>query len=222
MSSPSPSSTQKTDMSSSDISSQTDSNTPPFHSYKDLSGDEILIKTKQLQSEGIHYAAKENLVSQGEFVFNKNIRGDVFVPKDKNNNLSEYILTGIFQVEPRDFFFTSDGKWNANNPLGTRFDQVKPSCHLVPIERDEEFSFSKEDYPTIIANIRQIENLANPRKTRDVYSTIVEDHERRIAIKLTHQLFIVHFPILTFLFLIVFTKDKKMNEECLSNDNTNG
>jgi hypothetical protein len=193
MSSPSPASTQKTDMSSSQPSSQNESDTPIFQSYRELSGEQILVQTKELESEGIHYAANENLVSQGEFIFNKNIRGDVFVPKKKDDNLSEYILTGIFQVEPRDFFFTSDGKWNANNPLGTRssFDQVKPSCHLTPVERDKDFQFSIEDYPTIIANIRQIENLANPRKTRDVYSTIVEDHGRSIAIKLIHQLFIV-------------------------------
>jgi hypothetical protein len=191
MSSLSSSSTEKTDMSATQSSSQDDTNISVFHSYRDLSGEEILIQTNKLQSEGIHYAAKDNLALQGEFMFNKNIKGDVFVPKEKDNNLSEYVLTGIFQVDARDYFLTSDGKWNSNNPLGTRFDQVKPSCHLTPVERDENFSFSKKDYPSIIANIRQIEILGNPRKTRDVHSIVVEDHGQPLAIKLVHQLFVV-------------------------------
>lgn len=86
---------------------------------------------------------------------------------------------------------TSDGKWNANNTLGTRFEQVKLSCRLLPVEKKEEFTFSSDDFPKIISNIRAIESLANPRKTRDAFSVIIEEMGQPPAIKLSHQLFVV-------------------------------
>ena len=47
---------------------------------------------------------------------------------------------------------TSDGKWNANNTIGTHFEQVKPSCHL-PVQRDPDFAFSSDNFSSIIANL---------------------------------------------------------------------
>ena len=205
MSSPSPLSTEKSNMSTSQQSSRSehledDTSAPVFRSYKNFSGDKILDETKKLSSEGIHYAGNQNLANKGEFTYNKDIRGDIFVPKD-NNKLSELVLSGIFEIDARNYFLTSDGKWNANNSLNTHFHQVKPSCHLLPIERDKEFSFSADDFPTIIANLRQIERLKNPHNNQGTYSTIVEDHGHPVAIKLSHQLFVVR---LTSLSIIVF------------------
>jgi hypothetical protein len=56
------------------------------------------------------------------------------VPKETQSSLSECIFTGVFQIDARNFFLTSDGKWNANNSLSTQLDQVKPSCHLLPVQ----------------------------------------------------------------------------------------
>jgi hypothetical protein len=174
-------------------SSSNDNNSPPsFVSYRDQSGKTILEDIHKLQPKGleVHYAGKKHLDSLCEFVFNKDIRGDALVAKDSDKPISEFVLAGVFQVDARNFFMTSDGKWNANNPYGTRFDQVKPSCHLLPIQRDTDFHYSSEDFATVIANIKAIENLANPRKTREHISVVTENP---VAIKLSHTLFVVSY-----------------------------
>ena len=202
---------------SSDLSSSIQSSASTTFSYRDLSGSDILIDTKRLQTDGIHYAAKENIVSQCEFVFNKEIRGEVLVPKDKDKKGSEFVLTGIFEIDPRNFFMTSDGKWNSNNPLGTRFDQVKPSCQLLPVQRNDEFSYSIEDYPAIIANIHSIENLANPRKSRDIHSIIIGDAVQASAIRLTHHLFVVRCLSYQYRPLLIFIKKRiKKTQQIMS------
>lgn len=196
MSSSQPSSTQGSEITSSLTSPDVEISNDTFHSYRDLSGPAILSEIHTLQSEGIHYAANENIISKCEFVFNKDVKGEMLVPKDTNNKISEFILAGVFQIDARNFFMTSDGKWNQNNPLGVRFEQVKPTCHLLPIQRDPDFSFSTEDFPTIVANLHAIENMANPRKSlaRDTstHSVVIGESNQSTAIKLTHHLFMVH------------------------------
>ena len=39
------------------------------------------------------------------------------------------------------------------------FEQVKPSCHLLPVKRLEEFLFSADDFTSIITNLQTIEML---------------------------------------------------------------
>ena len=119
----------------------------------------------------------------------------MLIPKDTDEKLSEFILTGIFEIDARNFFMSSDSKWNSNNPLRTQLDQVKPMCHLLSVLRDKEFSFSAKDYPTILANIRSIETNANPCKSQIIHSTIINDPQKTTAIRLTHHLFFV-CPIL--------------------------
>ena len=174
-------------------------------SYRDLSGPEIFQQLRALQSDGIHYAADKDIISQCEFVFNRDVKGDILVPKETESPLSEFVLTGIFQIDARNFFLTSDGKWNSNNPLGTHFDQVKPSCHLLPVQRDHDFIFSSTDFLTIVSNLRAIESLANTRKTHDNLSVIIGDAGQSSAIKLTHHLFVVRYTFpLPSLFFISF------------------
>jgi hypothetical protein len=200
MSSEPSSSTQHSDPSSRPSDTQEDD--PPSASdivtYRDLSGSDILHEIENLQDYDIHYAADKNIISQCEFVFDKHSRGDILIPKHSKETLKEYLLTGIFRIDARNFFMTADGKWNANNPLGTRIDQVKPSCHLLPVDRNPEFSYSLDDFPTILSNLRAIESLANPQKTKDKISVIVEEPGLSPSIKLIHHLFVVcliYFPI---------------------------
>jgi hypothetical protein len=72
--------------------------------------------------DGIHYAADKHIASQCKFIFNRDLKGDVLVSKKTQSSLSEYFLTGVFQINARKFFLTSDGKWNPNNLLGTCLD----------------------------------------------------------------------------------------------------
>lgn len=95
-------------------------------------------------------------------------------------------------MDTHNFFMTSNGKWNQNNQFGTRFDQVKPSCHLLPVECDSTFSYSTDDFSSIISNIQAIESLANPGKAREHVSVIM-DKLNLVTIKLSHHLFMVCF-----------------------------
>ena len=159
----------------------------PFNSYREFSEQDILKDIRNLKSLGIHYATIENITSQCDFVFNKAIKGEILLEKSSQK---EFILSGVFEIDARHYFMTSDGKWSVTNSFGTRLQQVKPSCNLIPPQRETDIHFSKDDFPKIINNLRAIENLANPRKSRDTHSLIVDDSGSP-AIRLTHHLFIV-------------------------------
>lgn len=186
-------------------------------SYQDFSELDVLNNIKTLKSLGIHYAAIKDLSSQCQFIFNNSLKGDILVEKDSEK---EFIFVGVFEIDSRNFFMTSDGRWNSNNNLNTHFYQTKPTCLLLPPQRPTDIIFSKYDYPTIITNLRAIENLANPLKTPDVHSLIVDEAGKPPAIRLTHHLFIVCllkcFFFASFksdiLFFTIHTKKKGKNK----------
>lgn len=210
------SSTQGSDLST--TASISDTSSSSFTSYRDFSAQDILDEIQRLQSQGIHYLGEKNLTSLCEFTYNNTLKGDVLVPKDMNTNdsLQEFILTGVFQIDGRNFFMTSDGKWNPNNPIGTRFDQAKGICHISSVQRDPEFSIFSNDFPSLINNLRAIEHLTNPRKSPETNSVIIGDSS---GIKLTHHLFVVIPPFfLTTLHSFFFLKEKNQD---LDSDLTN-
>ena len=63
-----------------------------------MSGDNILIKIKNLQSQGINYATSNNLSSQFKFIYIKDIKGNVLVPKEENKEISEFILAVYLEL----------------------------------------------------------------------------------------------------------------------------
>ena len=142
MSSPPSSVTQQSESSVSTVVSNKEKHHHMFMSYWDLLGEDIYHKLWQLKAEGIHHAADKAINLQYEFTFNKDFKGNILVPKKGDESISEFILSGIFQIDAWYFFMTLDGKWNANNMIGTHFDQVKPSCHLLPVQHDSDFAFS--------------------------------------------------------------------------------
>jgi hypothetical protein len=201
MSSQALSSTQGSELTSSPPPPESSQPLSNVLSYRELSGEQIFQELQELQRQGIFYAADKNISSQCEFFYNKDLKGDMLIPKDSENELSEYVLTGIFQIDAHNFFMTSDGKWNSNNVIGTHFHQVKPTCHLLPVQRNPEFEFSYTDFPSIIGNLHAIESLANPRKTRDTTSIVIGESGQLSSIKLTHHLFVVRR---FFFILIIF------------------
>ena len=160
----------------------------PFISYRDQSGEKILEDLRDLETQGVYYAANKEVNAQCEFISNKDVKGDILIAKDGEKPNTEFVLAGIFQVDARNFFMTLDGKWNQHNQFGTRFEQVRPTCHLLPVVRDPGFKYSMDDFPSIVANIQAIENKVNPQKTREHVSVILNNP---VAIKLTHHLFVV-------------------------------
>lgn len=183
-----------------------------------MSPSEILTELKQYQSNGVHYLGNDNLVDLCTFTYQKDLKGEILVPKNNTNNISELVFAGVFEIDARNFFMTSDGKWNSNNPLGTCFNQVKPSCCLLPIQK-EEFSLFENDYSTIIANIRAIETLGNPRKSRDCHSIIIDEPGQPSQIKLFHHLFSVRHQISSSFMLTNNTLKPKEKKTATESDN---
>ena len=191
MSSP-PSPTQYSESSTMRSSDNYENSSSTFTSYRNRSASEILTEIKQFETNGIHYLGNDNIVDLCTFTYQKDIKGEILIPKNNTNNISELVFAGVFEIDARNFFMTSDGKWNSNNPLRTRFDQVKPSCRLLPIQKDE-FSLFENNYSTVLANIRAIETLGNPRKSRDYHSIIIDEPGQPSQIKLYHHLFSVRY-----------------------------
>jgi hypothetical protein len=54
--------------------------------------------------------ADTSVGSQCKFIFNKELRRNVLVPKGTEVPFSEYVLSGIFQIDVHNFFMTYDGK----------------------------------------------------------------------------------------------------------------
>ena len=184
------SSTQHSEASSPIASSSHNESSINYDEHQKKSNIKILQDIYDLQSQGIHYAANNNIISQCKFFYNKNLKGEILVPIE-SQSVSEFLLTGVFQINARSFFMTSDRKWNSNNTLGSRFEQVKPSCHLSSVQHDLELAFSTEDYPSIVENIRVIENLPGHHKNREIHSILIEEPGQSPIIKLTHHLFVV-------------------------------
>jgi hypothetical protein len=69
---------------------------------------DILSHLQELQNEGIYYAAVNDICSLCEFVYNKDIKGDMLVPQDDKMKMktSEFILSKIFAIDARNFFMT--------------------------------------------------------------------------------------------------------------------
>lgn len=124
-----------------------------------MSASNILTEIKQYESKGLHYLRHDNIIHLCTFTYQKNLKGEILIPKNNTNNISELVFAGVYKINAQNHFMPSDGKWNSNNPLSTYFDQVKPSCQLLPVQRND-FIIFKNDYS--IANICVIETLGNP------------------------------------------------------------
>ena len=190
-----------------------------FTSYRNMSASEIMTEIKQYESSGLHYLGHDNIVDLCTFTYQKDLKGEILVPKNNTNNISELLFAGVYEIDARNFFMTSDGKWNSNNPLSTRFDQVKPSCRLLPVQKDE-FSLFEKDYSTIIANIRAIKTLGNPRKSRDCHSIIIDEPGQPSQIKLYHHLFSVRH-LHPFKFFSNITNETLQKEKKTSTESDN-
>ena len=53
----------------------------PTESYQNLSAPEIFKEIQELLTNSIPYAANKEITSQCEYVFNRDFKGDVLVPK---------------------------------------------------------------------------------------------------------------------------------------------
>jgi hypothetical protein len=71
---------------------------------------DILTEIKKFEKNGIYYLGNENVASFYNFTYDKDIKGEVLVPKNNSDNISESVFSGVFEIDARNFFMTSDGK----------------------------------------------------------------------------------------------------------------
>jgi hypothetical protein len=140
------------------------------------SGSSILQHLRELES-GVFYLGK-NVALRCEFKYDSN-SSTTQTPKAEFWFIATplltrgFLLTGVFKIDPQNFFFTSDTRYNASSALNTRFEQIKPHCRLIPIHRHPELSFSSTDFPTIISNIQAIEKKGLDQKDKRMLVLLV-------------------------------------------------
>ena len=124
-----------------------------FTSFRNLSETDILQNLCTLLSKGIHYLGDKNINDLCVFVFNNNMKGDMLILKGSQKPYTKFVVTGIFQINPRNFFMISDGRWTSTNTFNSPFERVKLSCQLRPLEPDSRFDISIKNFPTVLSNI---------------------------------------------------------------------
>jgi hypothetical protein len=156
------------------------------HDHRNDSADEVLLRIQDL--DDVVYLGDKDILSKCDYFFDKNVNGNVLIRKNNNGHPIELLFAGIFEIDARDFFMTSDAKFNASN-TAIRFDQIKPHCRLLPVRRNSQFAISADDFPTIVSNIHAIEKLVAGRKGPDDVSVVVTSQGTPTSIKLSHHLF---------------------------------
>jgi hypothetical protein len=165
--------------------------TPKKPSHSAVSAEDVLHKLRNV--EGSYYLGDDNLASKCKFFIGSVKEGNTLVVNNKDNDPTEFLLCGAFEIDKRDFYLVSDGNYFPNNNFASKFCDAKASCRLMPIRRDPSFKFSKDHYSTAIANILAIEKLAPCSKKDNITSVLYPMSEPGStainAIKLTHNLF---------------------------------
>jgi hypothetical protein len=162
----------------------------PTRSHRDDSENNILERLRNLESHGIAYLGDKDIAAKTAFFFNKDINGDVLIRKDSSttSHPTELLLAGIFEIDARNFFMSSDAKYNSSSNTLSRFDQIKLQCHLIPV-RHSDFVQSFKVFPSVVTNIQTIEKTATGRRGHDDISILTGSYASPTGIKLVHQLF---------------------------------
>ena len=188
-------------------------------SHRDESGADILEHLRSL--EDVVYLGDKDIVGKCDSFFDKTVNGNVVIRKG-DESPKELLFAGIFEVDARNFFMTSDAKFNpSSTPM--RFEQIKPHCHLLPVRRCSQFAYSANDFSTVVSNIQAVEKMVSGRKGQDDVSIVVTSHGTPTGIKLSHQLFkvtclIVYQMGLQLSLIFVFFQEKKEENEDVGPD----
>lgn len=123
-------------------------------------------------------------------------------------------MRGVFEIERRDFYMTSDANFDPRNDFNIKFETVKATCQLEVVNRDSRFGFSVTDYANVIKNIRALENLA-PKQKGEIERLSVVTGSTNVAsslnctIKLSHGLFTVNTLTLPLNCLLIYIHEAK-------------
>ena len=114
--------------------------------------------------------------------------GDMAVVKNKGDQVQEFLLSGIFEIDHQDFFMGAEGGYLPANIFNHNFVNTKLSCNLTAVQRDSIFSSTRSDFATIIANIKALKKLIQSQKGSTSLSCMC-DAGGQLHIRLSHSLF---------------------------------
>jgi hypothetical protein len=164
----------------------------PFESFTPA---ETALKNLHTLENGF-YLGDEHIEKHGKFIFASYNQGNVLILKDSDAEPTEMILRGIFQIDKREFYMTSDAGYKSRNEWG--IEKSKPNCRLVPVIRDPSFNFTIIDFPKMLNNLHALENLI-PHGKNQVLSVIhhlTGEGDFHKSIRISHTLFVVSLAIL--------------------------
>jgi hypothetical protein len=153
-----------------------------------VAADAVLEKLQNL--EGYYYLGDENIASKADFLLGSP-DGNRLILKTDDPVPSEFLLSGVFEIDKSNFFMTADGGFNIDNAFGSKLVDVKANCRLIPICHNPDFGIFQVRQEIIISNIWEIEKMGM-MKGEQVYSILQPCNEGGIntyAIKLSHSLF---------------------------------
>jgi hypothetical protein len=115
---------------------------------------------KLLTSDNDFYTATPKLASRAEYFAGR--QKNILVVKGKDTD-EEFIIRGVFQTSRNNFHFTPDANFDPENVFQGRFADVKLNCRLTA-GRDEDFTFSSQDFSAIADNFRALERLVTKER----------------------------------------------------------
>ncbi|KAI6146043.1 hypothetical protein BKA82DRAFT_169089 [Pisolithus tinctorius] len=133
------------------------------------------------------YAATPNLAARAEFFFG-GATGDIAVLKTGSDDVTELVISGVFEIDRQGFFMGPEGGYMAKNAFAHEFVDTKLTCNLLAVQCDAVYGITQQDFPSIISNIRALEKLVPLKKGESLLSCIRESHSQP-CIHLSHALF---------------------------------
>ncbi|KIN98794.1 hypothetical protein M404DRAFT_156899 [Pisolithus tinctorius Marx 270] len=176
-------------MASTTISSSTCSSSEDGQRWQDNS-DEVDNIIHMLKTSAIgFYGTTPLLASCAEF-FQGSFSGDIAVVKDSGDNMTELLISGIFQIDCQNFFMGPEGGYMPLSSFKWEFSETKLSCQLIPVQRDAAFDTARADFSAIVSNVKALKKLIPSKKGTTLVSCIHEA-DGVAPIHLSHSLFTV-------------------------------
>ncbi|KAI6146394.1 hypothetical protein BKA82DRAFT_20031 [Pisolithus tinctorius] len=134
------------------------------------------------------YTAMPNLAAHAEFFFGRT-SGNVAILKGDSDDVSELVLSGIFEIDRQGFFMGPEGGYSPKNAFSCEFADTKLTCNLLAMQRNVVYGSTLQDFPSIISNVRALEKLILLKKGETLLSSVCESCGMP-CICLNHSLFI--------------------------------
>ena len=149
--------------------------------------DRIVSELKR--SDKAFYGATANLASRAEF-FATGGSGDIAIVKGTAENVVEFLISGIFEIDHCNFYMGAEGSYFPSNIFSCSFAATKLTCQLIPVGKDPVYQVSRDDFRTITANIKALKRVIGQKKGITTMSAVRES-DGVMSIRLSHALFAV-------------------------------